>query len=261
MKRDLYKKSAYLIGLSILFAPNFIANSYAKTINMNSGQYELVEANKEYQFEESALKLRPSINWNEERNFYNGSKAKWTLDGPNLNQIIFWTGSVSIEDSVSVIEEVIQLTAEEDASEEAVEDEAVEDDVSLENVAASVKKALGSEPEDPKSQRPAILIADIPILTMRWLYDSQYQRNWNIEEMKLDKLGGKQAVKFTFTSISLIDQVKRRGEAIAALVNDKFYMILYQAPENYYFSANYADYKAIVASVKFGKIKKKKEDE
>ncbi|MFC4254464.1 hypothetical protein GRI97_03440 [Altererythrobacter xixiisoli] len=62
------------------------------------------------------------------------------------------------------------------------------------------------------------------------------------------KLGGVDGVKFTYQFVGT-DELRRNGEAFAAISNGTLYMISYEAPEIHYFDKDLENYRKLVESV------------
>jgi hypothetical protein len=61
-------------------------------------------------------------------------------------------------------------------------------------------------------------------------------------------LGGKPAIRFTYQFVGS-DELRRNGEAVAAISGGTLYMLSYEAPELYYFDKDLANYRALISSV------------
>ena len=93
-----------------------------------------------------------------------------------------------------------------------------------------------------------MLLTDIPTL-----FEASYRIALNTPAMTIDSVEpttflGSRGVRFSFTFSRFDEEVRRKGEASAAIVGGKLYMISFEAPDVYYFSRDLPAYRAIVAS-------------
>lgn len=96
-----------------------------------------------------------------------------------------------------------------------------------------------------------MLLPDIPTL-LESSYRSQYQVNrMTIDSQDLATINGQQAIRFTYSYMRGDDEVERRGEAVAAIVNKKLYMVTYEAPSIYFFGKDLEDFRKISQTLKF----------
>lgn len=96
-----------------------------------------------------------------------------------------------------------------------------------------------------------MLPPDIPVL-----FESTYRSQYKVNQMSIDSqdmatVGGKQAVRFTYSYVRNEDEVQRKGEAVGAIVNNKLYLVTYEAPTIYFFDKDVAEFRHIVETLKF----------
>lgn len=96
-----------------------------------------------------------------------------------------------------------------------------------------------------------MLLPDIPAL-LEATYRSQYQVNRiSIDSQDLADVNGKQAIRFTYSYMRGQDEVERKGEAVGTIVNNKLYMVTYEAPAIYFFGKDHEDFRRISQTLKF----------
>jgi hypothetical protein len=71
-----------------------------------------------------------------------------------------------------------------------------------------------------------------------------------VDKIEPAKLGGYDAVRFSYHYTVESDQLNRKGEAIAANVNGKLYLVNFAAPEIHYFDRDIASFRVLVARIK-----------
>lgn len=62
---------------------------------------------------------------------------------------------------------------------------------------------------------------------------------------------GSQGLRFDYTYVGA-DEVKRRGRCIAAIINDRLYLMLLNAAASHYFEATLPEFEAMAASARLG---------
>lgn len=96
-----------------------------------------------------------------------------------------------------------------------------------------------------------MLLPDIPAL-LEATYRSQYQVNRiSIDSQDIAAVNGKQAIRFTYSYMRGEDEVERKGEAVGTLVNNKLYLVTYEAPAIYFFGKDLEDFRRISQTLKF----------
>jgi len=100
-----------------------------------------------------------------------------------------------------------------------------------------------------------MLITDVPALL-----ENSYRALININVMAIDQIepvtfAGHQGIRFTY-GYTPRDEVRRKGEAHAAIVDGKLYMITFEAPALHFFDAGIAAARAVVASATVAATKK-----
>lgn len=93
------------------------------------------------------------------------------------------------------------------------------------------------------------------------LFESSYRIALNTPLIKIESIepatfAGHAGFRFTY-SFSALDEVKRKGEAIGAIVGERLYMATFEAPTIHYFDRDVAAFRAIVDSAKLVIPKKK----
>ena len=161
----------------------------------------------------SPLTITPDHEWNKMGARPGRNSETWTLDGDGLNDVTFYGGVVS---GKTLFREV-------------------------------------SKKNKPLPRFSAtMLLTDIPAL-----FENSYSIALNTQLMKVDGVTpttflGAKGVHFTYSFSRPDEEVRRKGEASAAIIGGKLYMISFEAPNVYYFDRDIASYRAIVASARLG---------
>jgi len=96
-----------------------------------------------------------------------------------------------------------------------------------------------------------MLVADIPVL-FETTYRSQYRVNkMSIDSQEMVQVNGKPAIRFTYTFVKSDDEVLRSGEAVAALVKGKLFLVSYEAPSIWFFGKDLEGFHQVVQTLKF----------
>lgn len=151
----------------------------------------------------------------------------WTLDGPALQQMIFHVG---IKDDKTLFDEVNHEAKEHWLMKLAGKERDL--------VTLKFKKSM-TEFE----------IMDLFTATYTAIYEGQ---SVTADKLAPAVVGGQPGFRFEY-SYAAKDEVRRRGFATGAVVDDKLYIVHYQGSSIYHFDRNLADAERIVASIKFKK--------
>lgn len=158
----------------------------------------------------SRLAATPAGEWNKLSLREGKNVEVWTLDGDALNKVMFFGGIPAGQ----------PLLRERDKKNSP-----------LPKVAANM------------------LVTDIPTLL-----ETTYRSQFAVNQMTIDTqvpavLDGHKGIRFTY-SFTRDDEVRRKGEAIGAMVNGQLYLVSYEAPEIYFFDKDVAEFRALAATIK-----------
>lgn len=159
----------------------------------------------------SALTVTPDREWNRMGARPGRRSETWTLDGASLNDLTFYG---AIETGKPLFREVDRK----------------------------------HRPLPRYSSR--MLLTDIPMLV-----ENSYRIALGTTLMTIDKvepamLAGSKAVRFTYTCTRQGEDVERRGEAVAAMIDRKLFMMSFEAPTIFYFDRDVAAFRRLVATAK-----------
>ncbi len=168
----------------------------------------LIEANRSVEIADSALEVTPARDWNRLSARPGRSAETWTLDGDALNDVTFYAG---IENDRPIFREVNRR----------------------------------NQPLPRFSS--TMLLTDVPTLL-----ENSYRVGRGVSVFAMDRVepmrfGGQGGVRFHY-SFTAGDEVRRRGEAVGAIVRGKLYLIAYEAPAIHYFDASVEDFRRLIAS-------------
>jgi hypothetical protein len=175
--------------------------------------YALMAANQPVQIGKSILKVTPRGDWNRLGKRVGRNAESWTLDGLTLNDLTFYGGVAS---GAPLFREV------------------------------------------DKVNRPlphfstTMLSPDIA-----QLFEGSYRIANDTSLMAIDAIepaqfAGHDGFRFTYSFTLQSDEVKRKGEAIGALVGGKLYLITFEAPEIFYFDRDIERFRAIAVTATLG---------
>lgn len=94
-----------------------------------------------------------------------------------------------------------------------------------------------------------MLITDIPTLLETTYRSLKAVNQMSIDSLEPAMLGGHKAIRFTY-SFTREDEVRRKGEAIGALVDGKLYLVTYEAPGLYFFDKDLEKYRRLAETLK-----------
>lgn len=159
---------------------------------------------------ESTLTVRPSRDWNQLGTRIGKNTETWTLDGPQLNDVTFFGGIAPGK----------PLVKEKDKKREPL----------------------------PKFTKNTLL-AEIPELLERTTRAYKGSGSFQIATIEPIRFLGNEGVSFTY-QFTDEDQLTRQGEARAAIIGGKLYMITFEAPRLNYFGRYIIDFRALADSAK-----------
>lgn len=172
---------------------------------------KLIPAGQRVAVAKSAMTVLPPDEWNKLGARPGRNSETWTLDGDELNDVTFYGG---IPDGQPLFREV------------------------------------------DKKNRPlplvsaTMLITDIPALL-----ENSYRLALGTTDMAIEKVepatfAGNKGVRFTYAFTRQNESLRRRGEARAAVVAGKLYMITYEAPALHYFDRSAAAFRTLADTIK-----------
>lgn len=161
----------------------------------------------------STLMVTPAGEWNKMGARPGRNSETWTLDGDGLNDLTFYGG---IQDDRPLFREVAKRTTP------------------LPRFSATM------------------LLTDIPALV-----EASYRVALGTALMTIDgaeptMMSGNKAILFRYRFTRQGEEVARKGEAVAAIVSGKLYMISFEAPAIHYFDRDVARFRAIARSARIG---------
>lgn len=172
----------------------------------------LVAAGDHQAVARSSIATTSTGEWNKLSRSDGPGTETWTRDGDGLNKIVFFGG-------IAVGMPIFKETNRKEAP--------------LPKVAANM------------------LLPDIPVL-LESSYRSRYQVNrMTIDSQDIAEVGGKQAIRFTYSYVRTDDEVERKGEAVGTMANNKLYLVTYEAPAIYFFAKDLEDFHQIAGTLKF----------
>ena len=160
----------------------------------------------------SKMVVTPPRDWNR-LSIKPGKRAEtWTLDGEQLNDVTFYGG---IEPGAPLIREV------------------------------SKKRA-----PLPKLTQSTLLV-EIPELLEATYRTAKEIGSFTLSSSSPDRFLGHEGIRFTYEYVDN-DNLHRKGEARATLVDSVLYMMTYDAPKIHYFDKSLSDYRALSDTATLG---------
>ena len=167
--------------------------------------HKLREAGETVEVAKSDLTVTPSIAWNRLNPRSGKDNETWTLDGEELNDVTFYG---QVEDGKTLLLEV------------------------------------------DKRNRPlpkfseTMLLTDIPPLLETTYRIARDLTLFEITGMEPVELSSHKAIRFTYEFVGP-DEVRRKGEADAAIVDGALYMVTYEAPRIFFFDQSVEKYRQL----------------
>lgn len=174
----------------------------------------LVPAQTAVAVAKSPLTVTPDREWNRLGARPGRNSESWTIDGDGLNEVTFYGG---IDGDRTLFREV--------------------------NKHSTPLPRFSS----------TMLLTDIPTLleaSYRIALDTPVMKITGIEPTTFLMQKG---VRFSYTYSRGDEEVRRKGEAAAAIIDGKLFMITFDAPDVFYYQRDVAAYRAIVANAKIAR--------
>lgn len=171
------------------------------------------EAGKAVAVADSGVTVTPARDWNR-LDAKPGKRAEvWTLDGDQLNDVTFYGG--------------------------------------IEPGAPLLKERNKKRAPLPKFTATTLLV-ELPEL-LEGTYRAYKQiGSFTVTGSQPGRFLGRDGVHFTFEYTDR-DELPRKGEARAALIDKKLYMVTFDAPRLHYFDRTLGDFRSLADTAKFGK--------
>ena len=171
------------------------------------------EKGKVAEVADSGVTVTPPRDWNRLDAKPGKYTEVWTLDGEQLNNVTFYGG----------VEAGAPLVKERDKKRDPL----------------------------PKLTASTLLI-EVPELLEGTYRASKQIGGFTVTGSKPHRFLGQEGVNFTY-EFTDGDDLPRRGEARAALIGKKLYMVTFDAPRLHYFDRTLADFRALADTAKLGK--------
>ncbi len=166
------------------------------------------EKGKVVQIKNSALSVTPPRDWNQLGVKPGKFAETWTLDGEQLNDVTFYAG----------VEQGEPLVRERDRKRDPM----------------------------PRFLATTLLI-DVPELLERTYRAQRQIGTFAVTASRPQPFLGTDGVIFAYDYLDS-DDLPRKGEATAAIVNGRLFMMTFDAPRLHFFDTSVSDYRALVAS-------------
>lgn len=158
----------------------------------------------------SRFSAAPASEWNRLSARESKKAETWTLDGPDLNRVVFFGGIA---------------------------------------VGEPLFRELDKKKQPLPRVTPNMLITDIPVL-LETSYRSQGRvSQFNVDTVEPATVGGHKGVRFTYRYVRA-DDVERKGEAMGAIVGGQLYLTTYEAPAIYFFDRDLEKFRQLASTLK-----------
>lgn len=172
--------------------------------------HKLIEPELQDKIAKGAFSAHPISTWNRLDSKEGKYQEIWTIDGDQLNRVMFFGG-------VPIGEPLLKER----------------------------NKKLDPLPKVAGN----MLLPDIPVLLER-TYRTYYSTTFmEIGTQKPITFAGMEGIHFNYRFTAIEDEVERKGEAFAALQEGKLYLVSFEAPALFYFDRDLKKFHAIVRSL------------
>ena len=187
-----------------------VALASIATISVQANAHKLREKGETVEVADSAVKVTPTRDWNRLNGKVGKRTETWTLDGEQLNDVTFFGG---IEAGDPLMKE-------------------------------------RSKKHDPLPKFTAsTLLVEVPELLEGTYRTHKELAAFQLLNVEPGSFLGKSGVHFTYEFTDR-DKLTRKGEARAAIIDGKLYMLTFDAPRLHYFDRTLADFRALADTAK-----------
>lgn len=172
--------------------------------------WAVMKADTEVKVAKGTMAIKPLADWNRSSLRPSRRSEAWTQDGVNLNELTFF-GAIADGESI------------------------------LRQGYASTEKL----PQFKSDMLPTD-ISEMFEATHRMVLQSPVFKMGKVEPAKL---GTHDGVRFGYSYASQAEDVERRGEAVAAIVEGRLYIVNFVAPSLYYFDAGIGDVRKMIEGI------------
>lgn len=183
-----------------------------------AASYKLMPTGKAAQVGKSTLTVTPPRDWNRLRSRVGRNAESWTLDGLPLNDVTFYGG---VENGRTLFREV------------------------------------------DKRDRPlprfntTMLMPDVAALLEGSYRVANGTPLFTIDDMAPATFAGQPGFRFGYSFTVQADEVRRKGEAVGAIVGGKLYMATFEAPVIHYFERDVSAFRDLVATARIAPATKR----
>lgn len=172
--------------------------------------HKLIKPGLQQKIVKGAYSVQTATTWNRLTQKEGKYQEVWTLDGDQLNRVIFFGG-------VPVGEPLL--------------------------------KERDKEREPLPKVGANMLLPDIPTFFERSyrLYYGTPTMQIGLQEP--GSFAGMDGIHFEYSYVDVSDEVERKGEAFAAIHDGKLYLITFEAPSLYFFDRDIAKYRALIDNI------------
>jgi hypothetical protein len=172
--------------------------------------WSVMESDAEVKVAKGTMSVKPTAEWNRSSLRPSRRSEAWTRDGVNLNELTFF-GAISDGESI-------------------------------------LRQGYATTEKLPKFKSDMLPtdISEMFEATNRMVLQSPVFKMGKVEPAKL---GTHDGVRFSYSYSAQAEDIERRGEAVAAIVEGKLYIVNFVAPSLHYFDAGIGEVRAMVEGV------------
>lgn len=172
--------------------------------------HRLIDANEAVSVARSGLTVTPGIEWNRISQRPGNRTERWTLDGELLNDVLFFA---EVGDGDTLFREV-------------------------------------NRRESPLPQFASnMLLVDVPDFLESSLRIVKGVVTFETTSVQPTDFLGQSGVRFEFETLGA-DDLRRKGIAVATIIDGQLFMMLYEAPGLYFFDRNRADFEQLLSTAR-----------
>jgi hypothetical protein len=191
-------KKSVLILCTALIATPVLANS-------------LIAPGPQAKIAGSSLSASPAIEWNRLSRREGKNTEVWTIDGDELNKIVFYGGIT---------------------------------------VGQPLFREVNKKNQPLPRVTANMLITDIPALLENSYRSKGNVVQMSIDSQEPALVGGNKGIHFSYSFVRQDDEVQRKGEAVGAVVKNKLYLVTFEAPALHFFDKDVEQFRQLASTLK-----------
>ncbi|MBY8337918.1 hypothetical protein KYN89_12780 [Alteriqipengyuania sp. NZ-12B] len=187
-----------------------IASGLLMVPTVPAAAHKLIDAGETVTVAKSDLTVVPAIDWNRINERPGKEAERWTLDGELLNDVLFFA---EVEDGDAIFREVDKRNS-------------------------PLPRFSGN-----------MLLIDLPDFLNSSMRIAKGHQTFSVDSVAPTTFLGQPGVSVSFSTVGN-DDIRRRGRAVATIIDGELFMMTFEAPTIYFFERDLPHFEQLVASAR-----------